>query len=978
MKYCIHILVSFLLLSSFVFADKERISDVGDFWKIKGKNYSATFTKQGQLKFFEENGKKTEILENVPLAFDIDGERISTANSQFKSSKVESGKLIFEFSHPKIDFKLILEPSEKYFDFYSTFTVKEGKLTSAYIPSKITLNPDDISAVNVASNWPKNMGVSLKSSFFKERKADDVVLNYTRGKANYGEAYRHLTGKSFPNLPYEKAKFLKAGRDAQEWFGKDTDSIIKLFETPYSHRPTLNADIQLIDSHNGGFLTGQTFGGKGAFFHVGGEVKYAILGQAMAYAEMKIYEKALERAKAMGDFKRRKVALISFTVNGDTGLGHFDNFNERFLKYGSDFYAIRTRKELGEALTSPETLMIVNRHLELGLPPENMDMNAFMDVLKTYIQNGGYWVERGNYPFHFEMVPEPFQKFTSGALGDFSHFDLKNANIAFYSIQLVEGKDFKKDIPYSNSRTFFEGTPKGAEMSRSFPYNIYAGESFTLPKTRVRFGETMQRGARSFCKDNGITKKLSEKVSADFLEKFKKSPIIRLWRNNLNFNAAVAEKLPVPSIVHISDYLYGGFDKQYPDNLPPRKEYASEEEFKIFIEKIHQRGNLFMPYTNNTWWCDNPKGPTFQKFGNDGLAKDANGNVYPELYGTASGFTACMWSPHSLEVTAKFIEGFRDVYKADIVFQDQTGSRAFNVLDTNPASPTRNSYLDGMLNSTIIDSKKIPLATEDGWSHLSDYEIIFCGYTFGIMEPRFREGWKFLWETYPKDTIEIINLAGALFQDKVTLTQHNLAGHLRDHKSITASLLYGLHLITNNINRHDHKDFDKELQLINWVAALQRAVSSKYIGVPMKSFKVDWVDIKTSDGNRIGRAKYGDMSIVANLNTMPLEDSGVTISPDGFLAKGGGVLAGDIKAVGVENVTDNTRFILQSSKEISSLELFATAGQTVIIPSDKKIKELYLGKTKIDFKEFNDGIKFNLPTSEKQYPLYWKFDVKYN
>lgn len=46
-----------------------------------------------------------------------------------------------------------------------------------------------------------------------------------------------------------------------------------------------------------------------------------------------------------------------------------------------------------------------------------------------------------------------------------------------------------------------------------------------------------------------------------------------------------------------------------------------------------------IPYTNPTWWCDEPKGPTFQKAGQGPLLKLLNGKPSPERYAQNTGFT---------------------------------------------------------------------------------------------------------------------------------------------------------------------------------------------------------------------------------------------------------------------------------------------------------------------------------------------------
>lgn len=60
----------------------------------------------------------------------------------------------------------------------------------------------------------------------------------------------------------------------------------------------------------------------------------------------------------------------------------------------------------------------------------------------------------------------------------------------------------------------------------------------------------------------------------------------------------------MPSLIHFADYLQGGFDKQYPDHLPPSPGFGTPEEFRAFAQRSRQLGHLTMPYTNPTWWCD--------------------------------------------------------------------------------------------------------------------------------------------------------------------------------------------------------------------------------------------------------------------------------------------------------------------------------------------------------------------------------------
>jgi hypothetical protein len=103
-------------------------------------------------------------------------------------------------------------------------------------------------------------------------------------------------------------------------------------------------------------------------------------------------------------------------------------------------------------------------------------------------------------------------------------------------------------------------------------------------------------------------------------------------------------KLPVPTQIHFADYLHGGFDKQYPDHLPPHPHFGTPEQFRKLFDEEHRLGHLLSPYTNPTWWCDGPKGPTFEEHGEAPLLKGLDGKRAHERYGGNEGFTKDMYA----------------------------------------------------------------------------------------------------------------------------------------------------------------------------------------------------------------------------------------------------------------------------------------------------------------------------------------------
>ena len=133
-------------------------------------------------------------------------------------------------------------------------------------------------------------------------------------------------------------------------------------------------------------------------------------------------------------------------------------------------------------------------------------------------------------------------------------------------------------------------------------------------------------------------KRLRDKLPQEQFDRFRTAVLVKFDGTARDMIANLV-KLPVPSLIHFSDYLKGGFDKEYPDHLPPRPSFGTSAELRAFIDKAHSLGHMIMPYTNPTWWCDHPRGPTFVQAGEGPPARKLDGKPYHEVYGRNDGCT---------------------------------------------------------------------------------------------------------------------------------------------------------------------------------------------------------------------------------------------------------------------------------------------------------------------------------------------------
>ncbi|MBC7289644.1 MAG: hypothetical protein H5T86_16730, partial [Armatimonadetes bacterium] len=172
----------------------------------------------------------------------------------------------------------------------------------------------------------------------------------------------------------------------------------------------------------------------------------------------------------------------------------------------------------------------------------------------------------------------------------------------------------------------------------------------------------------------------------------------------------------------MTEHLHVGFDKAYPDYLPPPPDFGTVDELRELYRKARGLGFLMMPYVNPTWWCD--QSPSLAQYGDQVLAIGLDGKPYREAYGHAEprnrGWSICALHPLVRQLDDRCLQQFVDDLGADILFQDQIGARGW-LYDLNPAEPTPYAYTEGMIALARHDSQRVPLSTERGWDRLIPY-----------------------------------------------------------------------------------------------------------------------------------------------------------------------------------------------------------------------------------------------------------------
>lgn len=180
-----------------------------------------------------------------------------------------------------------------------------------------------------------------------------------------------------------------------------------------------------------------------------------------------------------------------------------------------------------------------------------------------------------------------------------------------------------------------------------------------------------------------------------------------------------------------SGYEVNGFDRNYPDMLPPAAQFGTTADMAAMFNAARAAGLLVMPYTNPTWWDRQsptlrhlPAGITEQ----DVTALNVSGDPIVQSYGPNSGVVMCPFSSFVQDRILTMVANFTSptAIVSDALFQDQIGARPF-VTDYNPLEPAPMSYFDGWVANAKAYAAKLPINTERGNDALLVAETGFHG-----------------------------------------------------------------------------------------------------------------------------------------------------------------------------------------------------------------------------------------------------------
>jgi hypothetical protein len=723
--------------------------------------------------------------------------------------------------------------------------------------------------------------------------------------------------------------------EGAQWLGEAAARRLEGAQATVNRPPTrAQAQITLVDSPNGPWLSANRLGGSGALWRIGGAVGETEKGNALEAVAA-----VVERLAQSAPDGRKKIGVLAMQNGPEQGgwAGvRVRDWAQRFRRIqGTQLVELTTIPEMAAALQADDFLVLLNPYGE-WTPTLPEGMLATVEAIGRYVRAGGNWFETGGYPFFYALRPARHFAFSGrypAMFADFLHLDSHAGSVSVYRVQPQTA------APWAGAKDrqaiFVPGSlgcgsdEEGGYCDRAYATYVNPGETWRAPLTRMTTGKTAEADLRAYCADNAIRRRLDEKMSKETLEKFKRSVLV-YYGGSARDKTQYLDLLPSPSLIHFADYLKGGFDKQYPDHLPPNPAFGTPEEFRAFFDHAHALGHLVMPYTNPTWWCDHPKGPTFEREGEAPLLKTLDGKPQYERYGQNDGWTVCHWHPAVQAANRLTVRRFTQDYPVDVLFQDQCGARTW-AYDTNPASPTPYAYTDGLISMVEEDCKTKPLSTESGWDRVVNWESQICGLSWALVPTEYGPEWRRLMKfTYPPDTWDVFPLAQYIAHERTAMLYHDLGQFVTNREVLSWTLGLGF-CMSARIGAAELKE-DGAREWLRWLDRLQKSVCARYVGEPVRAFAHDRGPNPTTADDGVMRAVYGPVRVAANLGPAARSEEGRELPPHGFYAAAPGMVAANLQRLGGTDFgAEGVSFVTEGGAKRADVWVYARESQEVCV-----------------------------------------------
>ena len=437
------------------------------------------------------------------------------------------------------------------------------------LPANRRFRPEAVRSFVYPGRGNSGIGMAFNALFFQSSSAEHPTA-WHAGKATYDKGYRHLYGASLKMQPLGLPPTnLVTTAEGAKWLGTDAAVIFSRYRRAVLRPPAPGqSDLVLIDSPTGPYLSGKNFGGSGMLWRfgvAGGHDEQRVPCEAIAIRRM-LPQLA---AKNPG---RTRVALVALRCGPKSGAfvpTHVSDWRQelsRALPRGCTFETLGDAAAMKRALTAPDTLIIVNPYGENFPCGRDEDYIPCLDAVREFVRAGGNWVEAGGYSFFRPLVAGGYFSIRTPyppLFADFAHLTTTDGRtVACYGVQpRGPHAPWKNPVHFVPGETGAGGDARGGWFFHAFACWAKDGQTAKTPAVRIRTGTDLEATLTDYARANTLARPIGDKVKDPAkVDLFRRAPLFFIGGTAQEKITAI-EKMPVPSLIHYSDYLKGGFDK---------------------------------------------------------------------------------------------------------------------------------------------------------------------------------------------------------------------------------------------------------------------------------------------------------------------------------------------------------------------------------------------------------------------------------
>ena len=232
---------------------------------------------------------------------------------------------------------------------------------------------------------------------------------------------------------------------------------------------------------------------------------------------------------------------------------------------------------------------------------------------------------------------------------------------------------------------------------------------------------------------------------------------------------------------------------------------------------------------------------------------------------------------------------------------------------------------------------------------------------------------------YPPETWEIFPLAQYIAHDKTDMLYHDLGQFVTSRQVLSWTLGMGFCMsfrLGARALRHD-----RILEWVRWLDRIQKSVCSRYVGEPLNAFEYDRGSGKSMEDDGIMRAVYGDVEIVANLESRAINEKNRELPPYGFYATAPGIVAANLKNLGgIDFGDDGISFVVEKKDQGTHIWVYERPGREVCVEFPGSAGDnlsLIADDGSVIQAEVRNGIlKFRLPENAGETRYVWHFTAR--